>query len=93
MDLSVAIARREAILAQLRRIIVEELRVPIAVDAIDADTELFGTGLGLDSIDSLQLVLVVESAFGIAIPEGTPRAAFRTVNTLADLVIELSERA
>jgi acyl carrier protein len=51
---------------------------------IDDSAPLFGAGLGLDSLDALQLAMVVEERFGVRIPEGDDaRAAFASVNALA----------
>jgi acyl carrier protein len=60
----------------------------IPADQIADDTPLFGPGgLGLDSIDALELVVMLEKNFGIVIKdmeEGRP--AFQSVNTLAAFV-------
>ncbi len=67
-DLDRYIARREAILDRVRKLLVERLHVERDPDTIDPDTPLFGTGLGLDSVDALELVVALEREFGIAIP-------------------------
>jgi acyl carrier protein len=59
----------------------------ITPDQIDDDAPLFGTGLGLDSIDALELVVLLEKDYGIVIKdieEGRP--AFRSVKTLAEFI-------
>ncbi len=59
----------------------------VTPDKIDDDAPLFGTGLGLDSIDALELVVMLEKNYGIVIKdieEGRP--AFRSVRTLADFI-------
>ena len=54
--------------ADIRQAIVRCLRLPIAADEIANDTPLFfEEGLGLDSIDVLELVLELERSFGVAI--------------------------
>jgi len=57
-------------------------------DAIDADAPLFGTGgLGLDSLDALQIAMLIEEKFGIRVPEGDEaRPIFQSVTTLAEFV-------
>jgi acyl carrier protein len=46
---------------------------------------LFGEGLGLDSLDALQLAMCVEEHFGVRVPEGPEaRTIFASVNALAD---------
>ena len=59
----------------------------ITPEQIDDEASLFGAGLGLDSIDALELVVMLEKNYGIVIKdieEGRP--AFRSVRTLADFV-------
>ena len=83
------IARRERVIQELKRILVENLHVPLPAEAIDLDAALFGTGLGLDSVDALELVVATETRFRVALPEGELRGALRTVNALTDLVLAL----
>lgn len=72
---------------QIKQAIVRSLRLPIAWEEIGDDTPLFDEGLGLDSIDVLELVLEVERQFGVAITdEQTGMKVMRSVNTLAEFV-------
>jgi acyl carrier protein len=49
---------------------------------------LFGEGLGLDSLDALQLAMCVEEHFGVRVPEGPEaRTIFASVNALADHIL------
>lgn len=58
-------------------------------DEIDPDTPLFGTGLGLDSVDGVELAVILESDFALSFPDDAVLIpAFRTVNTLVDLILE-----
>ncbi len=78
--------------AEIKEVIVRSLRLPISVDEIGDDTPLFGEGLGLDSIDVLELVLEIERSFGIAIrDEETGMTVLRSVDTIADFIT--TERA
>lgn len=79
-------------LAELKRalkaLVVEELdlRDRDPADIVD-DAPLFGEGLGLDSLDALQLAMAIEERFGVAIPEGDgARAAFASLGALAEFV-------
>ncbi|NUP07623.1 MAG: hypothetical protein HOW73_16370 [Polyangiaceae bacterium] len=57
-------------------------------DDIDDDAPLFGEGLGLDSLDALQLAMVVEEKFGVKVPEGEPaRRIFASVNALVGHIV------
>jgi acyl carrier protein len=72
---------------QIKQAIVRSLRLPIAWEEIGDDTPLFDEGLGLDSIDVLELVLEMERQFGVSITdEQTGMKVMRSVNTLAEFV-------
>jgi acyl carrier protein len=81
------IAERERILDRLRTILVRSLRVPLPAHAIDPDAMLFGTGLALDSIDALELVVSAEEAFEVDLPDEDVEVHARTLNSFADLII------
>ena len=77
---------------EIKRAIVESLRLPIAVTEIEDGMSLFGEGLGLDSIDALELVLEMERRFGVSITDDeTGQRVLRSVDTIADFIA--SERA
>jgi acyl carrier protein len=87
--LAAHVARREEALARVRRVLIENLKVAVPADAIDLDAPLFGTGIGLDSVDAVELVVAIESEFGLRIPEGSAGPwAFRTVHSLVEFVLE-----
>ena len=73
---------------ELKSKIIEALKLQdITPEQIDDDAPLFGTGLGLDSIGALELVVLLEKEYGIVIKdieEGRP--AFRSVKTLAEFI-------
>ena len=73
---------------ELKARIVESLKLEsVTPDQIDDNAPLFGSGLGLDSIDALELVVMLEKHYGIVIKdieEGRP--AFQSVRTLADFI-------
>ena len=74
---------------ELAELLVESLNLDdVAPDSIDPEAPLFNTGLGLDSIDALDLGLAIQSRYGIhmsADAEET-RQHFRSVRALATLV-------
>ncbi len=73
---------------ELKSRIIESLRLQdITPEKIDDDAPLFGTGLGLDSIDALELVVMLERDYGIVIKDiAEGRPAFKSVRTLADFI-------
>lgn len=86
--LSAYVARREELLAVVRSILIEDLRIPLAPEQIDPDTPLFGTGLALDSIDAVDLVVGIERRTGVRIEDDLlGRLALRSVNMVVNLVL------
>jgi acyl carrier protein len=51
--------------AELARLMVDTLNLEMNVDAIDPLSPLFGDGLGLDSIDVLELALAISKTYGV----------------------------
>ena len=76
---------REAI----KEMMVENLMLKVPKEEIADDLPLFGPGgLGLDSIDALELVVSLEKKFGVSVPNSeTAREALATVNSIADYVV------
>ena len=75
---------------QLKKLIIETLKLEeISPEDIEDDGQLFGDGLGLDSIDALELVVALEKLYGVIIPDSeVGKRVFRSVNTLAQFVKE-----
>jgi Phosphopantetheine attachment site. len=73
---------------KLKKIIVEELNLEeIQPEDIEDDAPLFGEGLGLDSLDVVELVVLLEKHFGVEVKnldEG--RDAFQSINALASFI-------
>jgi acyl carrier protein len=77
----------EALSIEVKEAIVRCLRLPIAPKDIADDVPLFGEGLGLDSIDVLELVLELERSFGVKISnEQLARRVLRSVSTIVELI-------
>jgi acyl carrier protein len=76
---------------KLKKIIIEELNLDdLTPEDIDDGAPLFGEGLGLDSLDAVELVVILEKHFGVQVKnldEG--REAFQSINTL---VVYIEER-
>lgn len=72
---------------EIKQAIVSSLRLPISPDEIGDSTPLFGEGLGLDSIDVLELVLELERSFGVSITdEQTGTRVLRSVDSIAEFI-------
>ena len=72
---------------QVKTAIVRCLRMPIKPDEIQADMPLFGEGLGLDSIDALEIVLELQRTFGVVVTdEQMGQRVLRSVRTIVDFI-------
>ncbi|HKO00729.1 MAG TPA: phosphopantetheine-binding protein [Thermoanaerobaculia bacterium] len=73
---------------KLKELLIERLKFEdMTADDIGDDEPLFEGGLGLDSIDALEIVVMLESEFGIKVKnENSARTHFRSVESLAKLV-------
>lgn len=79
---------------RIKEALVKSLRLTIPPSDIADDIPLFGKGLGLDSIDALELVLELERVFGATIvDEEHARKVLASVNTIAEFVEEHARRA
>ena len=77
--------------ARIKKIMVDELMLQIQPEEISDDGPLFGSdGLGLDSVDALQLVIGLEKNFGLKISEGdVAKEVLKSVRSFGDAVREL----
>lgn len=91
-ELRTYLDRRAAAIDAVRKILIENLHFPVKPETIDPDAPMFGTGLGLDSVDALELVVAAESAFGVVLPESNLREQLRTPNTFVDLLIACQDK-
>jgi acyl carrier protein len=73
---------------KLKELLISGLRLQdMAPAGITDDQPIFVEGLGLDSIDALELVVLIEEHFGIAIPdEEVGKKAFASINALAEFI-------
>ena len=77
----------EDLAPRVKELIVRRLKLDIDPKSIADDAPLFGEGLGLDSIDALELVLGLEQEFGIKVEdEEVGVKAFASVNALVDFI-------
>jgi acyl carrier protein len=85
---------RSAVRAEVKRLLVSGLRLTVPAGEIADDAPIFGrteegAGLGLDSIDALELVVLVEEKFNVTIPdEDVGKRAFASVAALADFIVD-----
>ena len=82
----------EELILQLKKLIIERLKLEdVSPEDIGTDDPLFGEGLGLDSIDALELVLGLEKEYGVIIPDAeVGQKVFQSVRTIAQYVVDNS---
>jgi acyl carrier protein len=73
---------------QIKALLIEELDLRgMSPSDIDDEAPLFGEGLGLDSLDALQLAMAVDERYGVVVPEDErAKAIFASVATLAEFI-------
>ena len=83
--------RRIGLTQSVKDVLIHTLNLELTPDQIDNDTLLFGSGIGLDSIDALQLVVGLETESGVTLPQ-SQFAVMRSVNTIVDFIMKLHEK-
>jgi acyl carrier protein len=80
----------EKLISEVKQLIIESLRIDgMAAEDIETDAPLFGEGLGLDSIDALQLVVAMEKDYGVIVPDAaTGTVVFQSVRSMAEYIAE-----
>ncbi len=80
----------EELIPKVKQMIIDSLRIEgMSPDEIETDAPLFGEGLGLDSIDALQLVVAMEKEFGVVVPDAaTGTKVFASVRSMAGYIAD-----
>jgi Acyl carrier protein len=80
----------EQLIEQLKKQLIEELNLEeMTPEDIDPDAPLFGEGLGLDSIDALEIILILDKNYGVKIKnpsESEVKEIFKSVRSLAEYI-------
>ena len=79
----------EELIPAVKAGIIKQLNIDMTPEALEDDMALFGEGLGLDSIDALELIVMMDRDFGIKI--GDPKEArkiFQSVRVMAQYIQE-----
>lgn len=76
---------------KLKELMISELNLEgKSPSDIEDEGPLFGEGLGLDSLDALQLAMSIEEKFGVRVPEGDEaRPIFASVKSLSEYIVRV----
>lgn len=84
------------IVARLKKLLSDRVRIPVArAQALDLETPLLKEGLGLDSLDCVELMLGMEEAFGLVFDDSEEDWLhhFSCLGTLSELVLQVTGEA
>jgi acyl carrier protein len=86
------VLNRVEVAQRAKELLVDGLRLEVSPEEIADGDPIFGAGLGLDSIDVLEFVILVEQEFGIVISdEEVVRQAFSSISALTDFILSRAE--
>lgn len=85
--LKAQIERRAEVLKVIKEDLITRLNLPYRPEDLHEDISLLGSGLGLDSLDALEVILGIEHAFGVKVEEDNI-GILRSINSIADYVLE-----
>jgi acyl carrier protein len=81
------IEERKAIINVIKDDLIVRLNLPYRPDDLHEDVSLLGSGLGLDSLDALEVVLGIEHAFDVKVADDNV-SILRSINSIVDYIIE-----
>ena len=90
-ELTAYVERRTQVLTAVRRMLLVSLGMRREPEEIDPDTALFGTGLGIDSVDAVEIVIALETEFKVKLSDPQERklaALWQVENDLTGTVLE-----
>ncbi|HEY8936515.1 MAG TPA: phosphopantetheine-binding protein [Cyclobacteriaceae bacterium] len=78
----------DELIPQLKELIIKQLNLEgVTPEAFDADMPLFGEGLGLDSIDAIELIVLLDRNYGIKLADPKEgKKVFQSVRTMAEFI-------
>ena len=77
---------RRRLVSRLKEMLIRRLSLPLLVDDIADDAPLFGGGLLLDSLDTLEIAVAIEAEFGVALGDAA-MSRLSSLDDLADVIL------
>jgi acyl carrier protein len=81
------IDERKAVIDTLKEDLITRLNLPYRPEDLHEDVSLLGSGLGLDSLDALEVILGIENAFEVKVADDNI-AILRSINSIVDYVMD-----
>jgi acyl carrier protein len=79
----------DELIEELKEKLIAHLNLQIASEQITPDEPLFNSGLGLDSIDALELIVLLQQDYGIKVKSAEEgKQIFRSIRTMAEFIRE-----
>lgn len=85
------IEERKAVIDVLKDDLILRLNLPYRPEDLHEDVSLLGSGLGLDSLDALEVILGIEHAFKVKVADDNI-SILRSINSIVDYVLEFQKR-
>lgn len=87
-DVAIYLEARERALGEVRRLLAHVIDHEGEPEDLDPEAALFGTGLGLDSLDAVEILVALEADLGVVLEGNDPvKLGLRSVNTVVDAVM------
>jgi acyl carrier protein len=85
--LKLKITKRKAVIDVLKNDLITRLNLPFRPEDLHEDVSLLGSGLGLDSLDALEVILGIEHSFQVKVADDNI-SILRSINSIVDYVID-----
>ena len=79
--------KRKAVTSQVKNVLIDRLALDREAEDLPNDCLMFGVGLGLDSVDALEIAVAVEMEFGVRVDDDNIRE-MRSINAIVDFVFK-----